>query len=227
MHADTARRAKRRILDNLWRIVHVIACPKNPACGEYIQAPMSCMRRNTMLSFKRTKKRNYRNPREKYLAIGAASLFALLLILTLIGFVGRSGLQAQLDETQDILAASIQSDLSDALDCYAGIDRKSANLADDILPTMRRHFYAANEMNRVLVETFGEEYSMLDPEQYESFEAIMARFDQLLAAGQSTDPARETLAVCMDDIRASLTGRFTAEGDLLPKTASATTSKQP
>ena len=121
----------------------------------------------------------------------------------------------------------VVSDMSEALDSYAGIDRKSANLADDILPTMRRHMYTAYEMNKVLVETFGAEYSMLDTEQYESFEAIMKRFDQLLAAGQSTDPAKETLAVCMEDIKSSLAGRFTAEGNLLPKTASATTSSQP
>ncbi len=180
-----------------------------------------------MLSFKRTKKRNYQNPREKYIALSLAGAFTLLLILTLVGFSGRSRLQARLTETQDILAAAIQSDLNDALDSYAGIDRKSANLADDILPTMRRHMYAAHEMNRILVETFGEEYSMLDTDRYESFEAIMKRFDQLIAAGQSPDPAKETLASCMNDLKNSLAGRFTAEGNLLPKTASATTSNQP
>ena len=180
-----------------------------------------------MLSFKRTKKRTYQNPREKYIALSLACVFALMLVFTLVGFTGKNSLRAQLNETQDILAASIQSDLSDALNSYEGIDRKSADLAGDILPTMRTHMYAAYEMNRILVETFGEEYSMLDAAQYESFEAVMNRFDQLLAAGQSTDPAKETLAACMNDLKNSLAGRFTAEGDLLPKTASATTSNQP
>lgn len=180
-----------------------------------------------MISFKRTKKRNFRSPRMKYLSLSAAGAFALLVILVLVGFSGRNNLRALLGETQDILASSIQSDLNDALDSYEGIDRKSANLADDILPTMRRHMYAAHEMNKILVETFGEEYSMLDAAQYESFEAIMKRFDQLIAAGQSTDPAKETLAACMNDLRSSIAGRFTAEGNLLPKTASATTSNQP
>ena len=225
IHA-TPKMPKRRNFGSFWRIVNVFARAKG-AHSESIHAPRQCIRRNSMVSFKRTKKRNFRSPVIKYLSLSAAGVFALLLILVLVGFSGRNSLRAQLSETQDILAAAIQSDLSDALDSYEGIDRKSANLADDILPTMRRHMYAAHEMNKILVETFGEEYSMLDTAQYESFEAIMKRFDQLIAAGQSTDPAKETLTACMNDLRSSMAGRFTAEGNLLPKTASATTSNQP
>lgn len=215
---------KRRSFGNFWRIVTVFACAKGCTCGDLLQM---LLRRNSMLSFKRTKRRNYQNPREKYIAFSLAGAFALLLILTLVGFTGQSRLRARLAETQDILAAAIQSDLNDALDSYAGIDRKSANLSGDILPTMRRHMYSAYEMDKILVETFGAEYSMLDAERYASFEAIMNRFDQLIAAGQSPDPAKETLAACMNDLKNSLAGRFTAEGNLLPKTASATTSSQP
>lgn len=180
-----------------------------------------------MIRFKRTKKRTYRNPREKYLALSLAGVFGLMLILTLVGFLGKNSLQTQLNETQDMLAASISRDLSQVLSSHENIDRKSANLSGDILPTMRRHMYAAYEMNRVLTETYGEEYSMLDEEQYDSFEAIMDQFDSLLAAGQSTDPAKESLTACMENVRSAMSNRFTAEGSLLPKTASATTSKQP
>ena len=101
-----------------------------------------------MISFKRTKRRNYHNPRNKYLLSSIAGVFTLLLILTIIGFAGRSSLQAQLNETQNILAASIQSDMSKALNSHEGINRKSADLPGEILPTMRRHMYAAYEMNR-------------------------------------------------------------------------------
>ncbi len=141
---------KRRSFGSFWRIVTVFACAKGCTCGDLLQM---LLRRNSMLSFKRTKRRNYQNPREKYIAFSLAGAFALLLILTLVGFTGQSRLRARLAETQDILAAAIQSDLNDALDSYAGIDRKSANLSGDILPTMRRHMYSAYEMDRILVET--------------------------------------------------------------------------
>lgn len=180
-----------------------------------------------MISFKRTKKRNYHNPRETYIRSFIAGAFALLLVFAVVAVSGRSRLQTQLSETQDILAASVQSNITKAMNSYEGINRKSADLSGDILPTMRRHLYAAYGMNRVLVETFGEEYSMIESTQYEQFENIMDQFDRLIASGQSTDPAKESLALCMEDMKNSLTNRFTAEGSLLPKTASATTSKQP
>ena len=179
-----------------------------------------------MVSFKRTKKRNYRHPGEKYLTLGVAGMFALLLIVMLAAFSGRSHLEAQLNETREIMAASIQRDMNEVLRSYENIGRKSADLAGDVLPTMRRYMYSANGMNEALVEIFGEDYSMIDPEQYDAFESIMDQFDQLLAAGQSTDPAKESLVACMSSFEAALSNRFTADGSLLPKTAS-TASSQP
>ena len=86
--------------------------------------------------------------------------------------------------------------------------------------------YAANEMNDILVETFGEDYSMIDQTQYESFESIINRYEQLLATGQSTAQTAEQLTECMEQFRIALSNRFTADGALLPKTAS-TASRQP
>lgn len=180
-----------------------------------------------MLRFKRTKKRNYHNPREKYILSAVAGAFLMMILLTVIGFAGKNALRTQLNETQDMLASSIQSDVNQAMNCYEIISRKNADLSGDALPDMRGHMYAAYEMNRVLTETFGEDYSMLSSEQYASFEAAMDQFDQLLSAGQSAAPAKESLSACMENIRISLANRFTAEGNLLPQTASATTSRQP
>ena len=179
-----------------------------------------------MISFKRTKRRNYKHPGEKYLILGVAGMFALMLIMMLSASSGRNRLEAQLDETREIMAASIQSDMNEVLRASENIDRKNADLAGEVLPTMRLYMYAANEMNDALIETFGDEYSMIDPELYASFESIMGEFDQLLAAGQSTDSAKEKMTACMAGFRTDLTHRFTADGSLLPKTAS-TASKHP
>lgn len=183
------------------------------------------MRRNDMISFRRTRRRSYRHPGEKYLLLGTIGVFVLLLALMCGTIVSRNHLNARRIDEREMLAASIQSDMNEVIRAYETIGRKSANLADDILPTMKQHMYAAYRMNRLLTESFGEEYAMFDPEQYESFAAIMARFDQLLAAGQSTDPAAERLNECMDSLKATLANRFTADGSLLPRTANA--SAQP
>ena len=179
-----------------------------------------------MISFKRTKRRSYKHPGEKYLALGIAGMFALLLVFMLTAFSGRNRLDHQLGETREMLAASIQSNMTIVLRNSENLSRKSPALVQEALPAIRRHMYAANEMNAILVESFGEDYSMIDQAQYESFESIINRYDQLLATGQSTSQAAEQLTECMEQFRIALSNRFTADGSLLPKTAS-TASRQP
>ena len=156
---------------------------------------------------------------------GVAGMFVLLLVMMLSAASSRNHLDNRLNEAQEMMAASIQNDMNKVLRAHDTIDHKSADLSGDILPTMKQHMYAANEMNKALTETFGEEYSMIDPKQYEEFLSIMEQFDHLLAAGQSTAPAKESLVLCMDSMETALANRLTAEGNLLPKTAS--TSMQP
>lgn len=173
-----------------------------------------------MISFKRTKKRSYQNPGERYFLYGLAGIFVLLTVLMLSAFSGKGSLQTQLDEAREMMAASIQSDVQQALSSYESIGRKSADLQNDVLPALRRHMHSAYAMNRVLTETFGEEYSMIDDDLYENFENSMQQFDSLLSAGQSTDPAKEILTACMDGMKIALNNRFTDDGNLLPRTAS-------
>lgn len=173
-----------------------------------------------MISFKRTKKRNYRYPGEKYMLYGIAGMFVLLLILMLSAFSGKNQLENQLTETREMMAATIQSNMSKAISSYESIGRTSADLGDDILPAIEQHMYTAHAMNRVLTESFGDTYSMIDEEQYETFEGILTEFDQLLTRGQSVDPAMERMDACMRTMQQSVANRFTADGMLLPKTAS-------
>ncbi len=169
-----------------------------------------------MTSFKRSRTRSFEHQGEKYLLLALAGAFILLVSMMLFAASGRNRLQNQLNEGMEIIAASIQRDVSDALSSYRAIDRKSADLEGDILPTMEKHMHSAHSMNRVLVEIFGEEYSMIDETTYEQFETVMAEFDRLLAAGQSTSSAKELLVPCMNSFQNMLLNRFTEDGKLLP-----------
>lgn len=211
---------KKRIFPDEGRIINVFAFIHEYATHKNIHSWDERMRRNNMISFKRTKKRNYQHPGEKYFLYGIAGMFVLLLVLMLSAFSGKERLDDQLTETCEMMAASIQSDLSKAIDSYETIGRTSADLGTEILPEIERHMYAASSMNRVLTEIFGEEYSMIDDAQYESFQGILTEFEQLLTTGQSTESAQEHLTDCMKALQTSLSNRFTASGDLLPKTAS-------
>ncbi len=169
-----------------------------------------------MTSFKRSRTRSFEQQGEKYLLITLAGAFILLVVMLLFASSGRNRLQNQMDEGMEIIAASIQRDVSDALSSYRAIDRKSADLEGYILPTMKKHMHSAHSMNRVLTEIYGEEYSMIDEATYEQFQAVMSEFDRLLAAGQSTTSAKEQLIPCMNSFQNMLLNRFTEDGKLLP-----------
>ncbi len=170
-----------------------------------------------MISFRRSRTRSFEQQGEKYLLIALAGTFILLVIMLLFAASGRNRLQAQLDETREMMAASVQSDMYAAISSYLTIDRRSADIEGDILPTMKNHMYSARSMNRVLSETFGEKYSLIDEKDYSQFLSVMAEFDRLLASGQSTDPAKELLVPCMNIFQNTLLNRFNEEGELLPK----------
>lgn len=170
-----------------------------------------------MISFRRSRTRSFEHQGEKYLLIALAGSFILLVVMLLFAFSGKSRLQAQMDESLEMMAASVQSDVYNALNSYRTIDHKSADVEGDILPTMKRHMYSAHSMNRVLTETFGEEYSLIDEESYNEFESVMREFDRVLSAGQSTKAAKELLVPCMNKFQNMLLNRFNEEGELLPK----------
>lgn len=211
---------KRRSFGWIWRIVTMIEGDFAHLQREKGQYLPHCLRRSEMITFKRTRKRSYQHPGEKYFFYSIAGVFALMLVMLVVAFSGRNRLNTQLCEAREMMAASIQTDMNQAFSSYDGINRKSADLQGDILPAMRQHMYAANSMNKVLSETFGKEYSMIDKELYDSFQAIMEEFDKQLSAGQSTESAKEQLVACMNGMVAELGNRFGADGLLLPKTAS-------
>ena len=62
-----------------------------------------------MISFKRTKKRNLHHPGEKYMLLGVAAMFVLLMVMMISALSGKSHLEDRLVETREMMAASIQS----------------------------------------------------------------------------------------------------------------------
>ena len=179
--------------------------------------------RNTMIIFRRKRARDYRHPYKRYALYAAGGAYALLLLALLITLSAKNAANRTLEECRDVMAASIQENMNQALRSFDEINRRSADLQGEILPSMKQRLYAADAMNRAMVETFGEQYSVYDLSQYENFAAIMAKFDELLATGQSTDEAKLTLASYMTQVEELVSERFGPNGLLLPKTAKQST----
>jgi hypothetical protein len=120
---------------------------------------------------------------------------------------------------RETLAGGIQANINSALRVYDGFDRKSGELSS-ILSTIRQHLYAADSMNRVLINIYGERYSVYDSAYFSEFEQILTRFNEQISTGRSLDSVKEELITYMTNISTAVAGRFGPENILLPRTAS-------
>lgn len=173
-----------------------------------------------MVTVKRQRKRSLQNQKGKYLLVGGAALFAIMLGLIIALFADRAALRNRLDDLSDYMAKSIRTDLNQALQYYDNIDRRSADLTGDVLPNMKKYMYSAYNTNKLLVEARGESYSIIDTATYNSFQTLAGEFERLLANGQSTAAVKTSMGDYMQAIETVLSSRFDSADLLLPKTAS-------
>ena len=173
-----------------------------------------------MVFLKRRTKRSYAvSPKKTRLYLQIAAVCALLLV-AVFGLVGRSNAMKRLDRTREALTASIQDNMNQVLNQYDGMARKNNTaIAEDVLPGMQQHMYAARTLNALLTESFGEKYSVFSPELYSSFEEAVAAYEKQISMGQSTTDAAEQMNRCMSGIETALNDRFGTDGLLAPRTA--------
>ena len=172
-----------------------------------------------MIVFRRKRARSYQRPIQKNAAYIVAGAFVLMLVVMLSLLSAKRASDRALGECREVLSAGVQQNLFEAIKSYDGISLRSADLTGEILPSMRRSLYAADALNRAMVQTFGDSSSLYDMAQYEAFQAIMAAFDDKIAAGQSTDDAKAQLSAYMAQMESVVAQRLGPEGLPLSKTA--------
>ena len=154
---------------------------------------------------------------------GRRVLALILIAAAVLGGVGLFGIgrslyyKDKLDDLADFMGSSIRADLNQAMQTYANIDRKSADLTGEVFPALRRYMYSAYVTNRLLVTARGEDYAVLDGNAYSNFTAIMGEYDKLLQNGQNTTQVRASLSDYMADIENILSTRFDVTGKLIPQ----------
>ncbi len=172
-----------------------------------------------MITVKRKKRRSLENPTARYMLFGGIALGLVVLAVCAFALMRSFRLEAQLDDLGDYMAKSIRADMNQAVQAFDSIDRRSVDVAGEVLPNMKRYMYSAYSMNRLLVAARGESYSILDSATYNSFQTIVGEYERLLANGQSTTEVRTSLGDYMTAIGTMLAERFDSADLLLPQTA--------
>lgn len=140
-----------------------------------------------------------------YILAGVALALAIaLVIVALLGARARGRLGAG----QQSLATQIQSNLSGAVQACEQMSLPSANLEGDLLPSMRRRLFAAKELNEVMIDSYGQDSSMINVEIFDQIELALTQIERRLAEGQSTSSEQSTLSAYMAQLEADLSARF-------------------
>ena len=148
-----------------------------------------------------------------FIALCITLVLVVALIAASIANAGRSG---TIDSTRNSLGAAEYTELSAALASFDTVGYPNADLMGDIMPTLKLRFHCAERLDAVLTGGFGEKYTLLDPEVYRYIQLTLSEIESSFAQGQSTSQGVENMGVYMMMLRQNLTGRFDANGNLLP-----------
>ncbi len=170
-----------------------------------------------MVTVKRKKRRSLVNPRGRQIIVALSVLLALSVIAGAIALVALVRLDRRMDDLNGYIAKSIRTDINQAIQCYDTLERKGDDAAADALGNMKRYMYSAYGMNRLLTESRGERYALLDATAYNSIQTAVGEYERLLANGQATGTTRATLGDCIKSLRAMLAARFDESDNLLPQ----------
>lgn len=140
-----------------------------------------------------------------YAAIAVGLVLAVALTVTIIA---KNRAQAQLDLGRQQLASQIQSNLNGAFRACEQMTLPGANVEGSLLPTMKQHMYAADEINRVMIDVYGRESSMIDGDIFSQIELAFTQIERSITEGQSITSAHQTLTSYMTQLETDLNARF-------------------
>jgi len=151
-----------------------------------------------------------------YIPFIAACIALVLIVALIVASVQNAGRSGAIDSVRDSLGAAEYTELSAALASFDTVGYPNADLMGDIMPTLALRFHCAERLDAVLTGEYGEKYSLLDAEVYRYIQLTMSEIESAFAQGLSTSQGVENLGVYMLLLRQNLTGRFDANGNLLP-----------
>ena len=149
-----------------------------------------------------------------YILLFGGCIFVMLLVAVIASAI-RSG-ESELETVRNSIAAQEKAELEAALEIFDTIGYPNADLAGDILPSLRLHFHTATAFDQLLTNTFGEEYALIDGDVLRYINLTLDELETAVSQGSSTDLGTENLGVYMLILRNDLPLRFDGEGTLMP-----------
>lgn len=167
-------------------------------------------------TLKRTRSRVH--PARNYPIYALLGVLACTLVALTVVCVLKTNADRALQGCRDELAANIQINLNETLRALDRMDLPGTNVAEDVLPTMEQHLYAAGELNDVMIAAYGAQ-SALSAEDFSNVEAALDEVNRMILTGQSTSAAKAELTARMTEMEVAMTTCFGDTDQLKPRTA--------
>lgn len=151
--------------------------------------------------------------RKQALVCAGVILLIVLVALLCISINMRSHIQSDYAKVRNDFGESLYSNMYMLMQTFDMSNVPNADMQNAILPQMEKYYIASTTLNEALIKAYGEKYRVLSTEDITAIDKAFAAYDTAFRDGAATDLAKTNMQMCMDNIRALLSSRF-SEGVL-------------
>lgn len=147
------------------------------------------------------------NPKKAGVLIGCAAVI-LLLVTLCISVVMRSNIQRDYTQARSEIGEELYMQLYMLCQTFDQVSVPGQDVENVVLPTMEDYALAAQTLNDVMTNAFGQRYTVLTQENLSSLEKAFEAYDAAFRGGKSTSDAQTAMQDCINTIRTLLQTRF-------------------
>lgn len=157
------------------------------------------------------------NDREQLLLLAKIAFSLVLAIYLITVSVHRVTLKRDYIEARNQTATCIEDQITHFLRTYNNITLPGANVEGVLLPDLNTYFYAMQELDDTMIYAYGSAYSFVPASLRSNIKMALSAYEQAFRNGKTTDSAYSALTTCIHTLETVTDGRFTADGDVLPR----------
>ena len=136
------------------------------------------------------------------------AVLCILLIALCINVIMRANMQSKYAAVRNEIGEELYSQLYMLCQTSDQVSVPGADLEDTVIPQLRDYFVAAQALNNVLYNAYGEQYLVIDSDLESEMEDVFDAFNTAFKSGKGTDDAESALESCVASIREVLTSRY-------------------
>ena len=154
--------------------------------------------------------------REQLKLLAIIALTLMLLITAVVNSVQKHNLRENYAEGREKLASCLSVQITHFLRTCDSLSTPGADIRGDLLPDLNTYFYAMQEIDDLLVYTYGAAYQVIPDNLAGQIKLALSAYDQAFSTGKPTDSAFSSLMGCATTLEQVMQSRYDASGQIIP-----------